>query len=184
MRLENVQGNVVDFGCGRGVSTALLASYGANVTGVEIDPQSVEEGVKLDYVPSERVVLADGIQYLKSLPANSLDFVNASMLGPDINGHFIRSFLQACQHALKPGGVVMVTSDAGTMSLIDGVSPFNNGFTQNGIFLALAPVEQTHDTGLDASFGGQSKAIFDLGGLFDGIDVEGILEALDSRGNK
>ncbi|MBN8550069.1 MAG: class I SAM-dependent methyltransferase [Deltaproteobacteria bacterium] len=174
LRPENLTGKCVDFGCGRGVSTAALASYGGDVTGVELDPKSIAQGRLLGFVPSDKILNLDGIDYLKSLPPNSLDFVNAAMLGPDIDGPLCRNFLLACQHALKPGGAILVTSDFGTMSTLAEVNPLSNGFVQGGVFLAIRGLEDPA-----SAFGGNLHGLQmfekaptpNFGELFKGLDL-------------
>ena len=132
-----VRGSVVDFGCGRGISTALLLGYGSNATGIEINQESVNAGQSLPIFPKGRVICADGVAYLKALPEASLDLVTASMLGPDIQGNLCREFLNACKHALKPEGVVLVSTDCGTMNTLQRVNPLNSGFLKRGVFVAI-----------------------------------------------
>lgn len=182
LRREQLQGGVVDFGCGRGVSTALLSSYGGSVTGVEIDAKSVEQGKKLSFVPAEQIVTSNGIDYLRSLPAGSLDVVSASMLGPDIEGTFCRQFLQACEHALKPGGTVLVTSEVGTLSTLQRVNPLGNGFTQNGVFLAVRGMadDRSFDTFGSFSLGISKKT--DFRALSRDLDLSALLKQLNLEG--
>lgn len=137
LRMDQLRGKILDFGCGRGVSTSVFNAYGADVVGVELNSTLVAEGVKLGFLPAEKLKSGDGIAYLKSLPAGSLDLVNASMLGPDMDGNLSRNFLQACMHALKPGGTILITSDAGTLMTLDRVNPLGNGFLTQGVFIAI-----------------------------------------------
>lgn len=182
LRREQLGGKIVDFGCGRGVSTAALSRYGGDVKGVELDSSSVQRGRELQFVPSEQIANGDGIQYLKSLPAGTLDVVSASMLGPDIEGSLCRDFLQACRHALKPGGTVLVTSDAGTLTALLRVNPLGNGFTQDGVFLAVRGVEeeQLGDHLRSFNFGAPGKSDFRT--LYRDLDLSALLEKLEREG--
>jgi SAM-dependent methyltransferase len=187
LRVESLRGRVVDFGCGRGVSTALLHSYGGDVTGVELSATSVSQGKELGFVPQDRIKCTDGIEYLKSLPPKSLDLVTCSMLGPDIQGGLCRDFLEACHHALKPSGVILVTSDAGTMATLERVNPLGNGFTTKGVFLAVRGLDELHsstsDLGLfsfrDLTSHRPLKDI-DIYGSLKNIDFEALLKRLKS----
>jgi len=142
LRLEQLSGKVVDFGCGRGVSTALLASYGGDVVGVELSEHSIAQGQELEFIKGTKIVCDDGLNYLKTLPAQSLDLVNASMLGPDTAGSLCRDFLNACSHALKPGGVVLITSDFGTMATLERNNPLGTGFVRGGTFIAVRGLDE------------------------------------------
>ena len=137
LKPEAVRGSVVDFGCGRGNSTSLLLGYGSNVTGVELNQNSVNAGRSLPNFPEGKVICTDGIAFLNSLPKGSIDLVTASMLGPDTEGTLSRDFLTACKSALKPRGIILVTTEARTMDTLIQVNPLKNGFQNHGVFIAV-----------------------------------------------
>jgi SAM-dependent methyltransferase len=171
-----VRGSVVDFGCDRGSSTALLLGYGSNVTGVEINTESVQAGKSLSSFPEGKVIRTDGIAYLKSLPEASLDLVTASMLGPDIQGNLCREFLNACKHALKPEGVVLVSTDLVTMETVQRVNPLNNGFLNQGVFIAIRGMDAPRFDLLKPAT--QPKEEIDFRALFKGLNWEEALNML------
>jgi SAM-dependent methyltransferase len=68
-----VEGRVVlDLGCGTGVGTAMLASRGASVTGVDIDAQTVACAAE-QYGPG--IAFIEGSAYAIPLPDSSVDVV-------------------------------------------------------------------------------------------------------------
>lgn len=179
LRIEQLRGKVVDFGCGRGVSTAVFETYGADVLGVELDPTQVAKGGELGLVSPGKLKCGDGIAHLNSLTAGSLDLVNASMLGPDIDGTLCRNFLFACRHALKPGGTVLITSDAGTLETTNRVNTLSNGFITQGVFLAVRGVDSEWQPDLPSN---QLSEFSKL--TFAGVDLSAFFREFNLRGKK
>ncbi|MCB0355210.1 MAG: class I SAM-dependent methyltransferase [Bdellovibrionales bacterium] len=181
---EQVRGKVVDFGCGSGVSTALLRGFGADVTGVEVSGDMIETARELGFVPTDRIVHGDGIAYLRSLPQGSIDFVYAAMLGPDTQGILARDLLLACKHALNPRGAIVITSDAGTLSALHMVNPLGNGYFEGHVFLAFRGIDQPSESSPLAKFafsepetgtGGETR---DFRKIYEGLDLEALLRSL------
>ena len=132
---------IIDFGCGRGVSTALLAHYGADVTGLEISEISVNQSRDLPFVPHDRILHVDGLTHMNSLPKGSVDISHALWLGPDTGGSLIREFFSASAHCLKPGGIIIISSDPGTIDTVQKLNPLGNGFCEGNVFVAIRPIE-------------------------------------------
>ena len=143
LRKEQLEGKIIDFGCGRGVSTAALSLYGGDVTGVEVCADTIAQGKKLPFVPADKILNVDGIDYLRSLPAGTLDVACSFMFGPHIDGTLCRDFLDACRHALKPGGTVLLQSDIGTLSKLLHANCLGNGFVQDDVFIAIRGIEDS-----------------------------------------
>ena len=131
----------IDFGCGRGVSTALLSHYGADVTGLEISKISVTQSKELPFVPHDKIVLCDGLEYMMSLPEGTVDISHALWLGPDMSGDLTRKFFLACAHCVKPGGAIIISSDPGTIDTVQKLNPLGSGFCEGNVFVAIRPVE-------------------------------------------
>ena len=111
----NVAGvsRIADFGACLGGSTyGLVAKFGSGVT---IDALEQAEPFvywirKSNIVPDENVKLGDGIAYLKDYPL-TYDLITAFRLGPDSQGRIFRELVAASAIALRPEGVLIVTSD-------------------------------------------------------------------------
>ena len=126
IRLDHLSGSIVDFGCGSGGSSVVLAEFGGAVTAVDLS-QAALNYAKRAIGNFGNCVLGDGINYLRSLPALSLDLVTAFLLGPDTSGDLTRSFFEAAQHALKRDGRLICASDYETIAWLKRVVPRGNG---------------------------------------------------------
>ncbi len=99
---------VIDFGCGPGLYTSRLARCGAEVTGVDFSPRSIE------YARKQAVANGWNIQYLvkdylEFTPDRQFDIIlliycDFCALGPDQRQLLLRKF----QSLLKPGGKVVM----------------------------------------------------------------------------
>jgi SAM-dependent methyltransferase len=116
---SHLSGKVLDFGCGLGGGALVLSYNGANVTAIDIDSKPIEEFSKYNLIDSVKIIQGDGIAYMDNLPENSLDLVTAFIFGPDFEGSLIRRFFATANHAMKPKGRILITSETGTLSLVD-----------------------------------------------------------------
>lgn len=123
IRASHLHGAVVDFGCGFGGSTFVLNKNDAKVTAVERDGRRAEIARKHCSGVGAPVIHGDGIEFLLSLPPNSLDMVSAFMLGPDLLNVWLGDFYAAASHALKPEGIMLATSDYETIANLRNVIP-------------------------------------------------------------
>jgi SAM-dependent methyltransferase len=95
---------VLDVGCGIGGPSRLAASYGAQVTGVDLTPEFVTTATEL----TERVGLGDEASFVAT-PAESLPFDDASfdaafMIHVGMNIPVKQSVFEEVQRVLVPGG--------------------------------------------------------------------------------
>jgi 2-polyprenyl-3-methyl-5-hydroxy-6-metoxy-1,4-benzoquinol methylase len=105
--LGNLRGKqVLDVGCGDGTNSVLMAKYGAQVTGVDISPGSIElckQRAQLDGVESQTRFLCSPMETV-SLPEESFDII----WGDGILHHLIPE-LDTVMHQLmrwaKPGAL-------------------------------------------------------------------------------
>lgn len=70
-------------------------------------------------MPSENIITADGILYLRELRQKGLapyDLITAFQLGPDSLGRIFREIAAASSTALNPSGNLLVTSDNVSMN--------------------------------------------------------------------
>lgn len=98
------KGFFLDFGCGRGEFLRILKNAGINVKGVEINQEYVnslrQEGFD--------VWLGDGIEYLKSLPDESLTGVSAIHVIEHLDFEKLKDFVNLAYRKLIPGGILLV----------------------------------------------------------------------------
>lgn len=113
---------ILDFGAGSGGPTLALTELaklnGGTVEAVEAKPTHVQDIIDLGIVSPERVILGDGLKILQTT-SERYDLITSFMLGPDDEGgRLTRALLSSSRHALMPGGSILITSDAGTMTTV------------------------------------------------------------------
>ena len=126
--ISHISGKVLDFGCGLGGGALVLSYNGADVTAIDIDPKPIEEFRKYSFIDTVNIILGDGIAYMDTLPENSLDLVTAFIFGPDFEGLLIQRFFATANHAIKPDGRILITSETGTLSLVERNCPEGCGY--------------------------------------------------------
>lgn len=129
------KGKILDFGCGVGGSTYVLAHNATEVSAVD-NSASLEELRKLG-LPNVSIVDGDGIVLMSQTPKDTYDMVVAYMLGPDDQGIFIDAFYTQANRIIKPNGRILVTSDGNTMNLLVSKYGGNYGerFPQGNTFI-------------------------------------------------
>jgi SAM-dependent methyltransferase len=122
--MSHIGGKILDFGCGFGGSTAVLGTYEGDVTCIDL----MKYQHYLAKAMANTIISGDGVDYLKKLPANSLDLITAFMIGPESQYHGIcKDFYLAAQQALKPDGRILVTSDYETIAALSKIAPTGYG---------------------------------------------------------
>ncbi len=94
---------VLDVGAGRGEMLEMLAATGVTARGVDLDAGMVARATAqgLD------VVEADGVEYLRAQPPNSLGAIFAAHVIEHMPWPTLQAFLAASHAALSPGGVLI-----------------------------------------------------------------------------
>ena len=95
---------VLDIGCGRGEWLTLLQRIGVRAAGVDSHTAFVEAG----RAQGLDMVEGDGIDYLRSLPANSLDLVTAFHLIEHLDIERVLTLIAGAHDALRPGGCLLL----------------------------------------------------------------------------
>jgi ubiquinone/menaquinone biosynthesis C-methylase UbiE len=115
--LENCTGKqVLEYGCGRGSSGFLLASHGAEVTGIDISEYAINEAIKR----AQKANLKINFQVMDAerlkFPDHSFDFV----CGTGILHHLkLQEASREIQRVLKPGGRAIFIEPLGHNPLIN-----------------------------------------------------------------
>jgi SAM-dependent methyltransferase len=94
---------VLDIGCGRGEWLAQLKGRGIAAKGVDLNVAMVEESRRAGH----DVFAGDAIAYLRDQPAGSLGAVTGFHIIEHIPFAALVALLDAAQHALAPGGVIL-----------------------------------------------------------------------------
>ena len=99
---------LLDFGCGDGILSLELARNGYRVLGLDI-AESMIELARADGKDTDAVFEVGAAEQLASLEAASLDgIVSLNVLAYLTDGE-MASFWQGCRHALRPGGMLLVS---------------------------------------------------------------------------
>jgi len=100
----NPSAECLDLGCGRGEWLELMAEYGINAMGVDIDEAMLNaaksQGLK--------VILKDALDALKTQADNSITFVTAFHLVEHLLFSQVQELIQQAHRVLVPGGVLIL----------------------------------------------------------------------------
>ncbi|SDI94322.1 Methyltransferase domain-containing protein [Frankineae bacterium MT45] len=105
--LESVRelgGPVIDVGTGRGEWLAMMAE--ANLDAIGIDTNA--EAVQVSQASGLNAICGDGIDYLRTQPAQSVAAVTCFHVVEHLPNQLQVDFVKAAMHALKPGGLLIV----------------------------------------------------------------------------
>jgi len=119
--------DVLNFGCGRGEASQLLARNSKNLISIENDNS-------IRYLKGFKPIVTDGIQFM-DLNKGKFGLITAFYLGEtktpyDTSINFINDFFIAAYKALKIKGKLMVTSDLWTM---EKVRKIKHKFSDDGL---------------------------------------------------
>jgi 2-polyprenyl-3-methyl-5-hydroxy-6-metoxy-1,4-benzoquinol methylase len=105
---------VLDWGCGRGELLELLASGGADVVGVEIDPGMVSEARSRGLTVHQQ----DAVSYLTTCKPESLGSVFSAHVAEHIPFPALLKVIHASLRALRPGGVFVAETPNPTSLIV------------------------------------------------------------------
>lgn len=94
---------VLDVGCGRGEWLGLLRAAGVSCRGIDLNHAMVETA----RAAGHDAIVGDAIAHLESLPEATLGAVTAFHVVEHLDHERLLAFLDACAHALAPGGGVL-----------------------------------------------------------------------------
>lgn len=115
--VENLRGNVIDFGCGSGGSTHVLKQYGGNVIGLDLSSGMIKHAIEQGILTPETAFVCDGFKYLdEEVEPESIDLLTAFLIMHDFS---IGKLYQSAQRVLKFGGQLIVSGLYDAQSLIE-----------------------------------------------------------------
>jgi O-antigen chain-terminating methyltransferase len=95
---------ILDIGCGRGEWMELLSYQGFQTSGIDINNAMVHQCQSLGL----NAVLGEGLQYLRSLPANSLAVVSSFHVIEHLPIQQLVSLIDEVLRVLRPGGTIIL----------------------------------------------------------------------------
>jgi SAM-dependent methyltransferase len=97
---------VLDLGCGAGYFVKMLREQGIEASGIDLDPAAIKKAREQN-LPVEQ---AEALDYLRKLPAASLDAVFSAHLVEHLEVEAVYNLIKEAQRALKPDGFLLVTT--------------------------------------------------------------------------
>lgn len=109
------EGPVLELACGPGTFLGLLGEAGITASGVDLDPGMVEQATESGY----KVVLADAIDHLKTVPSNSLNGLFAAHFIEHLPADLAQQVFTEAARVLVEGGVfVAAVPNAACLSVL------------------------------------------------------------------
>ena len=115
---------VLDLGCGRGEWLELLGEQGFTATGVDLNACMIEE-CRARGLPAH---LANALEHLSSLPAESVGAVSAFHLIEHLPSDQLLRFFRECRRVLQPGGLAIFETP-NPYNLVVGAAQFYDDHT-------------------------------------------------------
>lgn len=101
---EDMQGDILDLGCGRGEWLDILRENGYQAMGIDLNKESLNECRKKDL----KVMCMDAIAYVKSLPDESVRMITSFQLIEHLELPQLLSLFQELGRVVKKGGVIIM----------------------------------------------------------------------------
>lgn len=117
---------VLDFGCGSGINTILLASRGADVVGLDISPDLIEIARRRMQVNGKNAQFVVGSAYSTGLPDESIDVVFCIAILHHLDLELCRRELW---RVLKKGGICILhepVRDSAVLSFLRRLIPYQH----------------------------------------------------------
>jgi len=122
--VESLRGGsfpLLDIGTGRGDFLQILTEAGIPCIGVDLNPFAVQAALANGF----NVHLGDATSYLLGIQAQSIGAISAFHVVEHMQPNDLILMIDACQRALKPGGVLILETPNPT-NLVVGASTFYN----------------------------------------------------------
>ncbi len=124
MALELVAGkNVLDFGCGTGYGSAMMASRAASVTGLDIDAAAITWATKTHRKPALTYIRRDDLG--ATLPAKSFDVVTCFEMIEHVDHETQKAVISSFARLLKDDGVLLISTPNPETTKQYGENPYH-----------------------------------------------------------
>ena len=124
MALEIVTGKrVLDFGCGTGYGSAMMASYAAEVTGLDIDAAAIAWATETHRQPNLKYIRRDNLG--ADLPAASFDVVTCFEMIEHVDHATQKAVIASFARLLKPGGTMLISTPNPEITKQYGENPYH-----------------------------------------------------------
>ncbi len=115
---KNLSDRVLDFGCGDGGPSILLALNSEDVTAIDLDPDLITP-LQKNSLFKGKAILGGGPEFMLQQPNASYDLITAFFLGYfNTSNEFVRDFYETSKRILTPTGAIIVSSDLLTMDKV------------------------------------------------------------------
>ena len=94
----------LDLGCGRGEWLAFASEQGLKMTGVDSDPDMLNQADG----SLATLVISDAIEYLQQCPAHSFHLISAFHLIEHLPFELLATLLEQAQRVFAPGGILLL----------------------------------------------------------------------------
>lgn len=116
--------HVLDLGCGTGSLSIKLARKGANVVGIDRNPEMLDIArarIKKDQMEGRVTLLNTNVLDLDDLDIKPHDAITASLLFSELSENERKYLLQLIKDALKPGGLLIIGDETIPRNLLKRV---------------------------------------------------------------
>lgn len=114
---------VLDFGCGTGYGSSLLADVADQVLGVDIDTTALGWASQFHNKPNLKFQTCS--DFARSLPAGSFDVITCFELIEHLNEEGQREFMENARRLLAPGGELIISTPNPAVTANYGENPYH-----------------------------------------------------------
>lgn len=133
---------VLDFGCGTGYGSALLAEVANHVVGVDIDSSALKWASQFHNKPNLRFEMCSDLG--KSLSAESFDLITCFELIEHLSETAQREFVENARRLLAPGGKLLISTPNPAVTVNYGENPYHLHEMDEKEFKALLEAHFRH----------------------------------------
>ncbi len=114
---------VLDFGCGTGYGSSLLADVADQVLGVDIDTTALDWASQFHNKPNLKFQICS--DFGRNLPAESFDVITCFELIEHLNEEAQREFMENARSLLAPGGELIISTPNPVVTANYGENPYH-----------------------------------------------------------
>lgn len=114
---------ILDFGCGTGYGTAILADFAETALGVDIDESALQWARETHRKPNLQFVRNS--DFAVSLPRHNFDLITCFEMIEHVIEEHQKKILDGFVHALKPEGVLLISTPNPETTALYGENPYH-----------------------------------------------------------